>query len=64
MKISTVLWQSIINKLFKEDECECALAERLESESEKYGPKGQDQMAKTLESISEGIANSKWLKRN
>ena len=23
------------------------------------GPKGQDQMAKTLESISEGIANSK-----
>ena len=56
--------QSIINKLFKEDECECALAERLESESEKYGPKGQDQMAKTLESISEGIANSKWLKRN
>ena len=28
----------------------------------KIWAKGQDQMAKTLESISEGIANSKWKK--
>ena len=42
----------------------CALAERLESELAKSGPKGQDQVAKILESISEWIANSKSLKRN
>ena len=41
---------------------ECALAERPESELAKYGTKGQDQKAETLESKSEGIANSKWKK--
>ena len=44
--------------------CECALAERLESELTKYGSKGQDQMAKSLESLTKGIANSKLLKRD
>ena len=43
---------------------ECALAEKLESELEKSGPKRQDQVAETLESISEGIVNSNLLKRD
>ena len=42
---------------------ECVLAERQESELEKYGPKGQNQMAKTLECISKGIANCNGLNR-
>ena len=37
---------------------------KLESELVKYGPKGQDQMAKTLESRSKRVANSNWLKRD
>ena len=35
----------------------------LLTEIAKFGPKGQDQMAKTHESIYEGITNSKWLNR-
>ena len=43
---------------------ECALAEKLGSELAKFGPKEQVQMAKTRESISEGIADFNWLNRN
>ena len=63
MKISTVLSdQSIINKLFKWEEwVNVHLLKRLESELAKYGPGtgGRDYW-----NISEGIANSNWLKRD
>ena len=36
---------------------ESALVERQESELSKSEPKGEDQMAKTRESICKGIAN-------
>ena len=39
------------------------LAERLKSELAKSGPKGQDQMASTLESISKGITKCNGLNR-
>ena len=43
---------------------EYALAERLESKLAKYGPKRQDQMTKTLESIFKRITNCNWLNRD
>ena len=42
---------------------ECAFAARLESELAKYGSKGQDHTAKTLENISKRIANCNGLNR-
>ena len=42
---------------------ESALVERLESELSKFEPKGEGQMAKTRESICEGISNYNGLNR-
>ena len=36
----------------------CAQVERMDSELAKCGPKGQDQVAKTHESIFEWVANA------